>query len=69
MRSSFELTKTGILAIAAAGIVAAGAVADRANRLYGTASPDEPAAAGKSVVAAATKNRPAEPRPGKSHRP
>ena len=41
---SFERTKAGILAIAAAGILAAGAVADRANRLYGPPGADAPTA-------------------------
>ena len=66
MKVSFELTRTGILAIAAAGIVAAGAVADRANRLYGSASPAGP---GETAVAAASDGRSAEHRSGKSNRP
>jgi len=34
MNVSFRHTRTGLLALAAAGILAAGAVADRANRLH-----------------------------------
>lgn len=66
MKVSFELTRTGILAIAAAGIVAAGAVADRANRLFGSASPAGPA---ETAIAAASDGRSAERRSGKSTRP
>ena len=36
MNVSFRHTRTGLLALAAAGIFAAGTVADRANSLYGT---------------------------------
>ena len=68
MKVNFELTRTGILAIAAAGIVAAGAVAERANRLYGAASPAEPTAAGKTAVAATADGHPAELRSRKPHR-
>ena len=34
MRVSFRHTRTGLLALAAAGLFAAGTVADRANRLH-----------------------------------
>ena len=68
MNISFERSKTGILAIAAAGIFAAGAVAERANRLYSTPSPADPAAEETTVTMTAD-SPPAAPRSGKSHRP
>ena len=53
MKLSFERTKTGILAIAAAGIFAAGAVADRANRLYSPTEADGASTAAESTLAQA----------------
>ncbi len=45
MTVSFRHTRTGLLALAAAGIFAAGTVADRANRLHAMdAALKEPAA-------------------------
>jgi len=48
MTVSFRHTRTGLLALAAAGIFAAGTVADRANRLHAMdtaeAAQQEPAA-------------------------
>ena len=69
MKISFERTKTGMLAIAAAGIFAAGAVAERANSLHGTASPAGPAAAGSTAVARTADDRLPAPHSGASHRP
>ena len=65
MKMSFERTRTGILAIAAAGIFAAGAVAERANQLYATAASTEPASSGESAV---TAGRPAERQSSESDR-
>ena len=53
MNISLQRTKTGILAIAAAGIFAAGAVADRANRLYSPTEADGASTAGDSALAQA----------------
>lgn len=69
MKTGFEHNRVGILAIAAAGIFAAGAVAERANRLYGSAPSTEPPVAQESAVAAAADERLTAPHSGKSRRP
>ena len=69
MKTGFEHNRIGLLAIAAAGIFAAGAVAERANLLYGTTPSSEPLAAEESAVTAAAGKRPAAPHSGESRRP
>ncbi|MEM8814459.1 MAG: hypothetical protein AAFX56_06760 [Pseudomonadota bacterium] len=62
MNVSLKHTRTGLLALAAAGLFAAGSVADRANALYGT--PDADPKDRPFDVLAAVHRQPAAPQRG-----
>ena len=58
MNVSFRHTRTGLLALAAAGIFAAGTVADRANRVHDTdADRPEPTAEQTRLTALGKRSR------------